>query len=335
MKERIREIDLMRGLAIIIMITGHSILVHPINFADIPWCNSLHNWIYSFHMELFFLVSGCVYHCLNFQQYIGKKIDRILVPYFAVGLVTMLMHVLGGDAVNKHFSLAYGLEKMVLYGGSYWFLYVLFLLYLVNPLIDRVLGGNRGRWSFVLLIILIRQFVKLPGLFCLNSIMYYLPYFMIGNLAMPLIRKRAILRRSGVNVLALVSGLALYLLLALTVGRTVEIFRYLIAFSMILVFYSVSLFLLSWEEKGSKLLKWINSLIELSSQYSLQLYIFNGFVLVIMRVLLVNLLHITNPIIVIPAIVVGNLVITLTLCKYVLSKTKWLAWLCGVGKRPF
>lgn len=41
-QKRIREVDMLRGLAIILMITGHSFIVHPINIHDVPWCQCKH-----------------------------------------------------------------------------------------------------------------------------------------------------------------------------------------------------------------------------------------------------------------------------------------------------
>ena len=83
--ERIREVDVLRGLAIILMIIGHSFIVHPINNQNTPWCMALGHWIYTFHMELFFFLAGCVYHCSNYRKYIGKKIDRPAFLIFSLG----------------------------------------------------------------------------------------------------------------------------------------------------------------------------------------------------------------------------------------------------------
>lgn len=64
---RIEEIDLLRGLAAILMILGHSFIVYPIDISDIAWCSAIQYWIYTFHMELFFVVAGVVYKCLDYN----------------------------------------------------------------------------------------------------------------------------------------------------------------------------------------------------------------------------------------------------------------------------
>ena len=45
---RLRYIDLTKGFAIILMLWGHTMTL----------VNSIHIWIYSFHMPIFFIICG-------------------------------------------------------------------------------------------------------------------------------------------------------------------------------------------------------------------------------------------------------------------------------------
>lgn len=58
MTRRVEEIDIIRGIAISLVILGHAIIVFPVNLHEIAWCKRLHDLIYSFHMQLFFIISG-------------------------------------------------------------------------------------------------------------------------------------------------------------------------------------------------------------------------------------------------------------------------------------
>ena len=60
-KKRIPEIDYIRGFAIFLVVLGHSIIVFPINLHQTTWCMYLYDLIYSFHMPLFFAISGYCY----------------------------------------------------------------------------------------------------------------------------------------------------------------------------------------------------------------------------------------------------------------------------------
>jgi fucose 4-O-acetylase-like acetyltransferase len=64
-KQRGKENDVMRGIAIILVILGHAIIVYPINLYEMPWCNTLFTWLSSVHMPLFFLLAG---FCYSFRQ---------------------------------------------------------------------------------------------------------------------------------------------------------------------------------------------------------------------------------------------------------------------------
>jgi len=331
---RILELDLLRGAAIILMITGHSILVHPIDFTGIPWCHNLHNWIYSFHMELFFLVSGCVYHCSKYRPYILNKMDRLVVPMVFMGIISIFFHSVGSDVVHKHTTMTDGLIG-ILNGKSYWFLYTLFLIFAIYPLIEKI--GTKNKWiepSLMILLITISQFVNYPTVFRISSMMYHLPYFMMGHLLSDGIKSNRYKLSFRGQMLAVVVALGIYFALLLG-DRAISVVRYGQAFAMIAAFYYAAQMFVCWYNSGRKIATMINELLCLASKYSLQLYLFNGFVLVVVRTILVSKLHLTNPTFVIPLIVLANLVVTLSLCKYILEETRWIGWLCGVKYRPW
>ena len=83
--ERIQEVDFLKGFSMICMVVGHSIIGFPVDITHYSWCISLHNFIYSFHMELLFLVSGFLYIKKDYRRYIKGKVNRILIPYLIWG----------------------------------------------------------------------------------------------------------------------------------------------------------------------------------------------------------------------------------------------------------
>lgn len=83
MKERLTWIDNAKGIGIILVVLGHTY--------GIPW--QLHHIIYSFHMPLFFLLSGYTFSCSKTIQLLKKKgtlacirslAQAYLVPYFVL-----------------------------------------------------------------------------------------------------------------------------------------------------------------------------------------------------------------------------------------------------------
>lgn len=82
-KERVGYIDVAKGVGILLVILGHSMV------GDI----FLKNVIYSFHMPFFFILSG---YFLNFERSIKSNMQKsfkmLLVPYFAVSLIQILLY---------------------------------------------------------------------------------------------------------------------------------------------------------------------------------------------------------------------------------------------------
>lgn len=70
---RIDWIDLTKGIAIFLMVCGHT---------SIPL--SISNWIWSFHMPLFFIISGILFNATkypNFNLFIKKRGKTLIIPY--------------------------------------------------------------------------------------------------------------------------------------------------------------------------------------------------------------------------------------------------------------
>ncbi len=88
-KIRIDYIDEIRGLAILLVVMGHII-----QFNGISTNNPVFEFIYSFHMPLFFAISGYitqkVTHINNINQYIlfiKKKCRSLIVPLLTWSLL--------------------------------------------------------------------------------------------------------------------------------------------------------------------------------------------------------------------------------------------------------
>lgn len=103
MKERIVEIDSLKGFAIFLVIAGHAIIVYPINLQQqFVWCGFLQRFIYMFHMPLFFMISGfCFSYYGDYVKFIKKKIERLLIPYLAFSFITLVPRTLFTSLVNR------------------------------------------------------------------------------------------------------------------------------------------------------------------------------------------------------------------------------------------
>ncbi|MBE5947603.1 MAG: hypothetical protein E7261_01095 [Lachnospiraceae bacterium] len=127
-KLRNTYIDTARGIGILLLILGHIVTANSYLF----------NWIYSFHMPLFFFLSGMVVNeknFCNFPTYIKKKNKARLLPYFVITflgiIICMIIPQYRKDAIalglTAHIvNIFLYLRPAWLYIGQVWFLPALF-----------------------------------------------------------------------------------------------------------------------------------------------------------------------------------------------------------------
>ena len=74
---RLTALDSLRGFGILLVVLGHT-----------SQSAGLVSWIFSFHMPLFFIISGMLFHERQFLDSFKKKVARLLIPYLFFGIVT-------------------------------------------------------------------------------------------------------------------------------------------------------------------------------------------------------------------------------------------------------
>jgi fucose 4-O-acetylase-like acetyltransferase len=133
-KEHYTEIDIARGIGILFVVLGHAVKQTQVSAV---WIRIVTYIVYSFHMPLFFLLSGFVaVRILRMQtfgerlRYIGNRAVRLLVPYFVIGALYIPVKLkLSAYAVTP-FTAA-DIPKMLIGQNpdvSLWFLYILFVI---------------------------------------------------------------------------------------------------------------------------------------------------------------------------------------------------------------
>lgn len=119
---RIQWIDSAKALAIFLVVMGH--------FLDPS--SVLRTYIYTFHMHLFFFVSGFVFRKQgSYLQFVGKRAWTLLLPYFIFSLLkyvyTLLKHRYG-RAPGLHANDLQRLYDIFIWHHYFWFLGVLFIV---------------------------------------------------------------------------------------------------------------------------------------------------------------------------------------------------------------
>lgn len=133
--KRFKEIDVLKSIGIILMIMGHQ---YYGEFFD--------KWIHAFHMPMFFIISGFLYHRpISYKKTCTKKIKTLLIPYafFAVihFLIISVKTLLYGQSIEVLLNYLYHILGINTEGlpicGAIWFLTALFFTELIYLLIDK------------------------------------------------------------------------------------------------------------------------------------------------------------------------------------------------------
>lgn len=126
-KKRIDYLDVAKGIGIILVILGHLVCYN----------SKLSCIIFSFHMPLFFFISGILYRDKDsrFFDFIKHKCKKLLVPYLCFWFIALLFFIVKGIIkefnVKELFYDVYTGAPNQYYMGSIWFMLSLFFVELL------------------------------------------------------------------------------------------------------------------------------------------------------------------------------------------------------------
>ncbi len=315
MKKYYQEIDSLKGIAIFFVVLAHSIILYPVNLLENVYCHSLFQLISSTHISLFFTISGfCFSYKDNYKDFLFKKIYRLLIPYLVFNLVDMIPRQLLPALVNRPAGMTDSLKEMLFYGGEYWFLYTLFIISAIYPAIHCWQKDNLPKKLLVEIILLILYLVEPKVSFlCLESVLVYLLFFNTG----------ALIKEYLPNIFTwnfkekwLQPASTLLLLIVWVIAARSSVTLKIATVAGIIVCYLFTKF------------SWFNKVFHRFGHYSLQLYLLNGFLLVISRTIICRFTE--NPAIIICFNMLVTFFLSYLFIKYFCDKIKWIRRLMGL-----
>ncbi len=151
-KERIEWIDVSKGIGILLVIIGHCVYFGKF----------VHNWIFSFHMPLFFILSGIFFQENTLQNFFCKKARQLIFPYVIfciIGIIITLIipqwrYITFAD-ILKDLYLGYPDSINV---SSVWFLICLFITMLMLNIILYIQKRNITIGYIILLFVVFYGF---------------------------------------------------------------------------------------------------------------------------------------------------------------------------------
>lgn len=177
---RIDWIDIAKGYGMIMVILAH-LGVGVIGF-----------WIYSFHMPLFFFLSGFVFSDkYSFGTFLKKKITKIIIPYFSLGVPLVIYEIIGdslenvGEGINKNIVWDH-IQNLLAQKRWWplWFLTCLFFLNIIFYALTHLCKSNEQLCAMVfILTVLGLTYYKLDGkplVWNIDICFTALPFFYVG-----------------------------------------------------------------------------------------------------------------------------------------------------------
>lgn len=171
MKERLLYLDALRGFAILLVITGHLIQYNYTSSIN----NSLFNIIYSFHMPLFFFLSGCTD---AIRDNAGKTIScfKSLINFIFKKFLTLIIPSITWTVIisNCFSTINLNLNRI----SGFWFLNTLFVIYCIWGVFSYIKHITQKSWIPITVLIsgisvlLILGMKRIP--------LMYLSIFIIG-----------------------------------------------------------------------------------------------------------------------------------------------------------
>jgi fucose 4-O-acetylase-like acetyltransferase len=133
-RQRIEYIDLLKAFTIFLVLWGHNIqqFDNSINLSQF-YLIPASKIIYSFHMPLFFMLSGFFFKSslkLRFKEYFIKKVQQLALPWL-VWCILRGSYLLIDAIVIKGQRLSILQCGLKVFSGHFWFLIALFLLYTI------------------------------------------------------------------------------------------------------------------------------------------------------------------------------------------------------------
>lgn len=188
--KRISYIAQAQLIGCLLVIFGHS---YPLDGKTSYWMYLLVVFIYTFHMPLFFFVSGYLFQkTKSFNrytpiEYYKKRSYRLMVPYIALTIVGFIPKVLVNNFISDDasFSWLYLLKCFFMprcnVWGHFWFLPTLLFISFFSFLFSKINNKSKMLYAVIVLVTFIfPYFANITDWLAINDILKFMCYYALG-----------------------------------------------------------------------------------------------------------------------------------------------------------
>ena len=323
-KEHYNEIDVLKGLGIIAVYLGHSFNLSGLNFNEVMIY--IYRSMYSFHLPMFFLISGFLSNTgkeIKLKKFYINKIKRLWIPYLFINFIDYFPRTLFPNLVNSEFE---GIREVLLYGTKIsWFIYTLFILFMIFPILEKYVF-SKDKYYISGIIILLLNIFKIGTdikLFALGSVIYHLIYFYIGYIIKDIYKKNFLNGK-------MVDKKVFILISILYLGFSYKYFYFNlythIIFALIgsFFYFNISMRLNSNNT--------IYNFFKFCGNESLTLYLLEGFITVFYRIFLFKFVSMEYSFLTVSLFFILRVTTGYLVIKYIIIKSSILSFLLGTRK---
>lgn len=173
-------IDIIKGLAIILVVIGHFI---PENSPY--WYVKMREIIYTFHMPTFLFASGYIfmkyYKNDSLKSFYAKKFNRLIVPYLTTSVIVISIKILTEKFLsvdNPVTALSYLKIFYIPEAGYFlWYIWSLFTIFLIIPFFNT----SKKRFALLIFSLIIPHIpIDWTDIFSIRQTILMIQYFAIG-----------------------------------------------------------------------------------------------------------------------------------------------------------
>ena len=221
-KTHIEWLDIAKGLGVLLVVIGH--LWYNCLF---PIVNTI---IYSFHMPMFFILSGFVFKKGNskFGSFITSKIKRLILPtliFFVLGVIALLFFNESFLTIIKEF---FFLEGICPYNSPCWYFITLFQLLVISYFLnlDRrsfLFKGIVLGIAFILGFVVYEFKIFIP--FGINRTIISLVFFVVGSMLGQANRENKKISKTYFKAIVIIALMAAWILFGVILNGKISFYR--------------------------------------------------------------------------------------------------------------
>ena len=349
-KRHLGYITIAYGIAALLVVFGHS---HPIHMGN-P-ISAVIDFIYEFHMPLFFTISGILIGYTQKSAMGGrkftnasdvfkwwlKKVKKLTIPYLVLTALGIIPKFILGDMMTDDMTLSTANVLMIFLAprkgiwGHFWFVPTYLVLSLITSLIFHFLNGisKKVRVGVYLLIVAVTIFLNYNPIridyFAIKDITKNFIYCIAG-LLISSIYINWNLNRKNIGIVLTVIGIAVSVIMFLVKGDS-WIIGFLISLVMSFTVLIVAK-LIDTKKDGMKKALIVTKCLEFTGNNAFTIFLYSWPIQAVLELLLTVVIG-CNWIIVYLALFAGGLfgpLLIVQIYRRFFSKYKWIGTILGI-----